>query len=198
MKKIFKKNYVAVDIHGVLADFEQRFVEKFGNRHREYYNFYDRYPKLKSEIDEFMASPWSYKDIYPIFGGIRLVNELRSKGLGIILLSSCPDFAQEITRNWLNDYLISYDQVVFVPAEEKATYISNFNMMAPVHQKIVALVDDCTNNFLFLPDGVVGITWEQPWNEGYFPRARFNDDKFIVEAKTDTVSEWIPFWRMKK
>ena len=45
--KLGKMRYrgtIAVDIDGVLADFEKKFCEDFGEDNRHLYSFYGRYP----------------------------------------------------------------------------------------------------------------------------------------------------------
>jgi len=192
MKKINYKGAVAVDVDGVIADFESEFCDRFGYEHRDLYSLYERYPNVDRElIEEFVSSPSSYENLVPIFGGaIALLGILRARGHYILLMTSRSKKMAEVTREWLEGYEIQYNELWFT--SDKAGSIEEFNNMYP-SRKVILLVDDCGKNVESLPSGVVGAVWRQPWNEGYFPRMRYNSELMRVEILTDTVSKWVKF-----
>jgi len=192
MKKINFSQTVVVDVDGVIADFEAEFCDKFGYDHREMYSLSARYPEVdKSLIDEFVESPYSYERIIPIFGGaVALLSNLRSRGYYTVLMTARSKKLTEVTREWLEGFEIQYNELWF--AQNKAVAIQEFNQMYP-SRKAFLLIDDCPANLEELPDGVTGAIWEQPWNDGYFPRMRYNHELMRVEVKNDTGSPWMRF-----
>lgn len=191
MKKKYNKT-LFVDIDGVVADFEGEFCERFGYDHRDYQNLHRRYPNVDRDIiDEFIQSSNTYQRLIPHFGGILLVNQAREDGFYVVLLTSRPKGTEEVTRLWLESYDVQYNELWF--GRNKGLEIQDFNKMYP-SRPVLALIDDIPSYFAQLPDGVLGIAWDQPWNKEYFPRMRYNEEKMQIEVQTDTVSEYIS-WR---
>lgn len=184
---------IVFDIDGVLADFEYSFCEKFGNEHRDYTNLSERYPEQSELVDEFISSPYTYSDLEPIFGGWVLLNQARDRGYKIILMTSRPLGTRAITEQWLKQYNTYYDDLFFT--KNKAEAIRTMNSRG--RSKIIALIDDLPVNFEKLPKGVSGISWEQPWNSDYYPKARYLISTMQVEIKLDTASPWVNFWTGK-
>jgi len=189
-------NYViAFDLDGLVFDWEFDFCSKFGNKNRHLPNLFERYPDIDPGIiQEFIDSPETYRDLLPIFGGITFVRIAKALGFGIIFLTNRPEKAYKLTRQSLKYYELPFDDLIFT--KDKADFITRFNTAG--NQKIRMLVDDIPANLEKLPEGVVGMCWEQPWNEGKYPRARYNDVKMAVEYKFDTVSEWKTIFKEKK
>lgn len=192
MKKIKYSQTVLVDIDGVIADFESEFCDRFGYDNREMFNLSARYPEVdKSLIEELVASPYSYENLIPIFGGaVALLSNLRSRGFYTVIMTSRSKELAEVTREWLEGFEIQYNELWF--AQNKAVAIQDFNQMYP-SRKAFLLIDDCPANLGELPEGVTGVAWEQPWNDGYFPRMRYNSELMRIEVKNDTVSNWVKF-----
>lgn len=192
MKKIKYSQTVLVDMDGVIADFESEFCDRFGYEHREMFNLSARYPEVdKSLIEELVASPYSYENLIPIFGGaVALLSNLRSRGFYTVIMTSRSKELAEVTREWLEGFEIQYNELWF--AQNKAVAIQDFNQMYP-SRKAFLLIDDCPANLGELPEGVTGVAWEQPWNDGYFPRMRYNSELMRIEVKNDTVSNWVKF-----
>jgi hypothetical protein len=92
---------------------------------------------------------------------------------------------------WLESYDVQYNELWF--SRNKGLDIQDFNRMYP-SRPVLALIDDIPANFDQLTDGVIGIAWDQQWNQGYFPRMQYNEERMQIEFKTDTVSDYIP-WR---
>lgn len=192
MKKINYKGAVAVDIDGVISDFESEFCDRFGYERRDLYSLYERYPNVDPGlIEEFVSSPSSYENLVPIFGGaVALLGTLRARGHYILLMTSRSKKLAEVTREWLEGYEIQYNELWFT--KDKAGSIEEFNTMYP-SRKVILLVDDYGRNTESLPSGVVGAVWRQPWNEGHFPRIHYNSSKMRIEIQEAQDSEWKPF-----
>ena len=180
-----------MNIDGVLADFEGEFCDRFGFENRHLVNLEERYPDIDKEIiREFVNSPSTYEDLVPLFGGIRLLRDAKEKGFYVLLITSRPKQVTEVTREWLEDYYIEYNELWY--AQNKPIAIHEFNHMY-INRKIFLLVDDIPSNFDGLPNYVTGLAWSQLWNENYYPRARYNEKSQRVEVKPDTVSGWVKF-----
>lgn len=190
--KIKYSKTLFVDIDGVVADFEGEFCERFGTNNRHMTSLYGRYPEVNSDlIDEFIQSSNTYQRLIPHFGGILLLNQAREDGFYVVLLTSRPKGTEEVTRLWLESYDVQYNELWF--GRNKGLDLQDFNRMYP-SRPALALIDDIPANFEQLPYRVTGIAWDQPWNQGYFPRMRYNEEKMLIEVQTDTVSEYIS-WR---
>jgi len=193
---------MAVDIDGVLADFEMEFCQSFGYENREMDNLEQRYPKFADIITEFVQNPDTYSDLLPIFGGVLLVRQAIARGFRVALLTARPKTAFAVTRKWLKEYEVPYDDLIFCP--DKYAGIEYYN---GIHENdpscsIRVLVDDLIQNVKELPEGVKGLLWEQPWNSNStliqkLPLVRYNNEKMRLETKLDTVSDWIDLWRLK-
>jgi hypothetical protein len=189
--KIKYRKTLAVDMDGVLADFETEVCEAFGYGNRHLESFEGRYPGVdKDLIAEYITDPYNYEKLLPIFGGILLLNEARARGYYTVILTSRPKHLAEVTREWLEGFEIQYHELWY--ASNKQIAVQEFNNMYP-NRKIFALVDDIKENLDGLPDGVTGIAWEQPWNEGFYPRIRYNENLMMIEVKPDSVSGWKRF-----
>jgi hypothetical protein len=183
---------VAVDCDGVIANFEGEFCNRFGDANRHLFDLHKRYPEVDPElITEFVNSPDTYADLEPMFGGVLLTNHLHRLGFNIVIMTNRPKAAQGYTKEWLENYHVPFTDLVF--AKHKSETIEDYNRFY-LNQPIKMLIDDLTLNLESLPTGVVGIAWEQPWNEGYYPRARYNPDNMKIEICNDTVS-WKEMWR---
>ena len=191
-----KRNYkytIAVDIDGVLADFEGEFLDRFGYANRHMNSLSARYPETDVElIKEFVNSPSTYERALPIFGGlVALLGGAKANGFYVLLITSRPKHLAEVTKEWLEGYEAQYDEIWF--SQAKSVAIQEYNEMYP-HRKIILLVDDIIENVLELPEGTTGVVWEQPWNDGYYPRARYSEELMRVEIKPTETSDWKSFW----
>lgn len=181
---------VFVDMDGVIADFESEFCDRFGYDNRFLYDLGSRYPNLDPDIIcEFVESPSSYERIVPFFGGaVALLGALASRGVYVVILTSRHKKLAQVTREWAEGFNLQYNEIWF--AQDKATAIQEFNQMYPKRTGVL-LIDDSP---LYLKEcPIQAIAWEQPWNEGIYPRMRYNPENMSIEVKSDTVSEWKKF-----
>lgn len=186
------KHTIAVDIDGVVADFEGEFCDRFGYENRHLVNLEARYPEIDAGIiQEFVNSPESYENLAPIFGGYLLLRQAKSLGFYVVLITSRPKNCAEVTREWLEGNDTPYHELWY--AKNKAQAIQEYNQMYP-HRPVRVLIDDIAENLRNLPDGVVGISWQQEWNTDYPLQARYDHDTMQLQI-LDTVSQrWMPFW----
>jgi hypothetical protein len=113
-------------------------------------------------------------------------------GFKVILLTSRPDATKEVTIKALERYGIAYHELIF--AKNKSELIREYNEIY-TNFPIIALIDDGIGYLENLPTGVVGIAWEQPWNDGYYPRARYNPESMKLEICDTVSSNWKEMWR---
>ena len=190
-----KKNYkhtIAIDIDGVLANFEGEFCDRFGDDNRHLVSLSARYPDVdKDLIDEFSNDPNTYADLVPYFGGIHLCYKARECGLYVLLISSRPKHLAEVTRNWLEGYDVPYNELIY--SKDKAEVIKEYNQMYP-NRPVRCLVDDVATNLENLPSGVIGVAWNRSWNAGFYPMAYYDEALMKILIKMDTESSWRGFW----
>jgi hypothetical protein len=188
---------IAVDLDGVIFDFEREFCDRFGTENRHIFNLTNRYPNLDPDlILEMIKSPRTYTDLLPIFGGITFVNRAKNRGLGIIFITSRPEGAKAITNHALKLYSLDNNPVVFTSGKDKFDAIVHWGKTHPEEIPIKVMVDDNPDVINHLPDGVNGLYWYQPWNEGNYPTARYDSENMELEVKTREESEWTKFWRV--
>lgn len=194
MKKARKS--IAVDIDGVLADFEGEFCERFGSNNRHLSELELRYPDVdKSVISEFVDSETVYANLTPMFGGmVALLQRASTLGLNIVLMTSRPKKLEKTTLDWLHGYHAQFDEILFVT--DKSEAIAKYNEINP-SREIIAIIDDLVKNLTSLPNNCVGIAWEQPWNTGHYPRARYNQESMRVELQEVENGKWANFWEIK-
>lgn len=170
------KKLAILDIDGVLCDFESKFCEDFGSKNRHLYSLEARYPEVHSEkIREWVKDPENYADLSPIFGGILLLNEIKKYNVDVMLLTSRPRTTKKVTEVWLERYSVNYDWLHF--SSDKVDTVSRLG------RDVDILVEDSTktldsmkeNNLVRFP-----IAWGQPWNEGYYPRLAYDENKYRI------------------
>ena len=173
--KLGKKLYrgtIAVDIDGVLADFESKFCEDFGEDNRHMYSLAARYPEIDPElIEEWVKNPENYVDLAPIFGGLLFVRQAHQRGWYILLVTSRDKSLREVTRNWLAKYGVVYNEIMFTRA--KALTIQDYDNLNPT-RPVKIVVDDSVSVLESLPDKF-SVAWEQPWNISFRPSMWYSE-----------------------
>lgn len=194
---------IAVDLDGVIFDFEREFCDRFGFENRHIFSLTKRYPNIDPDlIIEMVSNPRTYTDLLPIFGGITFVNRAKNRGFGIVFITSRPVGTRAITMHALKLYSLDNFPVVFTEGMgDKYDAIAHWNRYQPeegrtVESPIKVMVDDNPEVIGHLPDGVSGLYWHQPWNEGNYPTARYDSENMELEVKTREESEWTKFWRV--
>lgn len=182
----------AYDLDGVLFDFEKAFCGRFGTKNRHMFDSVERFKGLgfDEDIVQFVKNPDTYFDLSPIFGGITFLHEAHDHNFEIVYITGRDISSKSQTENSLSYYSLPFGELIF--SKDKAKVIEEHNRVNST--KIRVLVDDYPKVLKSLPAGVVGLCWAQPWNEGVYPRARYNALDMKVEIKTDIVSEWKGIW----
>lgn len=195
MNKKIKKQRVAIfDIDGVLANFEEKFCEAFGNKNRHLYDLFARYPELdESLLIEWLGDEENYKDLNPIFGGISLLNDLKSKGYYILLITSRPKSLQKVTTDWLKKYYLDYDELFF--GKDKVEVTKSFQHLND-NKKVSIFIDDHLPTLRAMRESFKFpcVCWSQPWNtwDSYYPQAIHNQETFKIEINMgDGNYKWI-------
>lgn len=194
--KMKYRGLAVFDIDGVLADFEERFCESFGDGYRHIYSLEARYPSVDPQlVEEFVNNPENYRDLTPIFGGNLLLTQVKLRGYYIVLMTSRPRTLKNVTVDWLKIYNVHYNELVF--SRNKVETLREFAAMnASLPLKL--FVDDSVSTLERVkkeyPIGsVVCLAWGQPWNEGYYPRLRYNEEAMKVEANVGN-GKWKWIW----
>lgn len=160
--KMLYRGTIAVDIDGVLANFEGKFCEDFGDENRHLYSLEDRYPQLDPQlIREYVSNPENYRDLEPIFGGALFCHQAKQRGWKVLLLTSRGRATKEVTVSWLKKYSIEYDDLFF--AKNKLDGLEDYNALNPT-QKVSVVVDDSPNVLNELYPYYYTVAWSQPWN----------------------------------
>lgn len=195
MNKKIKKQRVAIfDIDGVLANFEEKFCEAFGNKNRHLYDLFARYPELdESLLIEWLGDEENYGDLNPIFGGISLLNDLKSKGYYILLITSRPKSLQKVTTDWLKKYYLDYDELFF--GKDKVEVTKSFQHLND-NKKVSIFIDDHLPTLRAMRESFKFpcVCWSQPWNtwDNYYPQAIHNQETFKIEINMgDGNYKWI-------
>ena len=170
--KLGKMKYrgtIAVDIDGVLADFEKKFCEDFGTDNRHMYSLEARYPDLDPElIREYVDNPENYTDLEPIFGGLLFIRQAAHRGWYILLVTSRGKHLQEVTRNWLDSYGAQYHEIMF--SKKKYESIRDWDRINP-DKPVAIVVDDSVSVLESMPEKYC-VAWDSLWNIEFYPRIR--------------------------
>jgi 5'(3')-deoxyribonucleotidase len=190
------KKVVVFDIDGVLADFEGRLVEvlskKFGglaaiNRHL--FNLEERFadhPKILEAALMYTADPNFYYGIEPL-SACQFVGELMERGVGVMYVTSRPKSHETFTRRWLQKNTPNYGKSLglFCGVEDKADFLADVPVEFLVEDN-PAEITRCKNS------GIQVLTWEQEWNQDFFPRLYAGNDGLMLQM--DGATEAYPFW----
>lgn len=132
---------IYLDIDGVLSDFEQRYVEKFGefpkdsDKRREY--FWNNWAKFVDDKD-FETLPM-HKDAPKLLAAVK---KLYDSGIPVeILSSSGGGYSHEIVahqkRKWLDDNGIKYKANIVPGGGHKAKYAAPWNILIDDTENVI-------------------------------------------------------------
>ncbi len=149
---------IIIDVDGVLADFEEKFVRTFGNTGRWKVKLEDRYPEHIDEIEWFVENPATYADLDVIPLGVKVLRLCYQSGYDIHIVSSRPAQAEQITGQWLNQNKIPF-HFLSVGIKHKAQYI--------IQQNPIMVVEDMFDTAKQVGfRGIPVFLINQPWNQG--------------------------------
>lgn len=191
-----KQKVVIFDIDGVLADFEGAFCEAFGNKNRHLYSLLARYPEVDPDlIGEWINDEENYSNLNPIFGGITLLNQVKARGFKVYLATARPKHLTNVTLAWLKLYNVQFDQLT-VGVKHKPELVNDLCNMFDVQMVVEDSVSILSSIYVPSNTKVVCLAWAQPWNDGYFPRAIYDEEKMkIMVNMGDNNWRWI--WSKK-
>lgn len=166
---------VAMDIDGVLAEFEPKLVSvlyvEFGDvakQRRDLFSLEKQFcdhPEILSRAHLYMGKPSFYIDLEPNPYMVQFTNELIDLGFRVVFISSRPRTHEGVTRRWLERNIENYADSLglIVGVEHKADWLVD---VSPDF-----LIDDNPAEILRCKQvGVPGLCYEQAWNLDVFPR----------------------------
>lgn len=190
---------VVFDIDGVLRDFEGALIELLAvdspvmaYRKRHLYSFYDRFegfPTAIALMEECVADPSFYRNLVPIVPMVMLAFGAMQE-FDVIFLSSCPQKAWRNTVLWLRErgLDVSNDQV-YCGVKDKAAWLKSYLRDG---QEVEFVVEDSPENIHSLQSaGFKTYAWNQPWNEGCFPRLEVNRDGDLMVWATESTESFL-------
>jgi len=153
----------AIDVDGVLADFEDAFCRKFGYHNRQIVDLEKRYPGRADDIDLFVKASrtYEYLNILPL--GVEIVRFLNREGFNIHIVSSRPEYCTQITGLWLKQNKIPFHYLSVGVVNKVGAYMN----LQP------ALV---VEDILYIASSLAGLgihsfLMDHPWNQS---KANFN------------------------
>lgn len=185
--KLGKMKYrgtIAVDMDGVLSDFEGKFCQDFGDANRHLYSLESRYPEVDPElIREYVANPENYKDLAPIFGGLLFIRQAHQRGWYILIVTSRDKSLREVTKNWLARYGAVYNEIMF--AKNKREAIADYDAINPT-RPVKIVVDDSVSVLESMPEKYC-VAWKQKWNFWHYPSMQYNPNtmKVVLHQSSD-------------
>lgn len=184
------KGTMAVDIDGVLADFEGAFCERFGYYNRHLYSLEARHPSQATEIGRFVKDPRTYEDLVPIFGGTLFTQQAYSRGWYVLLVTSRPfSIAMRgATHEWLARYNITHNELIF--AKNKKEAISDFDHIN-ASKKVRIVVDDSVSVLRSMSEDKYCVAWSQLWNKEYAPYMFYGHSSMKIWIDDGRETKWI-------
>lgn len=186
--KLGKMKYrgtIAVDMDGVLSDFEDKFCQDFGDANRHLYSLEARYPNVDPElIREYVANPENYKDLAPIFGGLLFTRQAHLRGWYVLLVTSRDKSLRGVTKDWLSRYGVVYHELMF--AKNKREVIADYDAINP-SRPVKIVVDDSVSVLKSMPEKYC-VAWQQEWNLNYYPSMKYSQEQMkivLLESKDD-------------
>lgn len=192
--KLGKMKYrgtICCDIDGVIADFEGKFCEDFGNDNRHLYELESRYPNLDPElIREYVGNQENYVDLAPIFGGILFCRQAHQRGWYVLLMTSRDKKLREVTKSWLSNYSVVYHELVF--SRNKREAVADFDALHPEYP-VSIVVDDSVSVLNSMPEKYC-VAWWQLWNDGYCPCMNYSPMDMKLMLRTSNHEFPVGVW----
>lgn len=161
---------IALDIDGVIADFEGYACHTFGNKNRHLSSLYERYPGKETEIDNFLNNRATYYMLTPEPVGIQIAHWLmqrvnayghRQNRAQVTLLTSRPFRVYDVTKNWLKAEKVPYHKLEF--SRTKVKWLEEHRPDIVVDD----IIEVCEGAALKVP-GITPVLISHPWNETPF------------------------------
>lgn len=191
------KNLVAVDIDGVICDFEGKLVsvlEKqfgaIGHANRNLFRLEDRFPDRPDVLrwaQTLVEDPNFYYGLEVNYEVADFIFSLQDSRKLVMYVSSRPLSAENFTRRWL--LRKTYGQVeVYCGISDKAGFLEE------IRDSVDFIIEDNPEQIESLKKaGFTVLCFDQEWNKGIFPRLYVRSDGFMMLwASEDTEAEL--FW----
>lgn len=151
------KKTVVLDIDNCLADFEGEFCRKFGWKHRGFEKLEYRYPDMREEIEWFVQSPSTYRNLDVIELGVKIARFCENEGFEIHVVSSRPESTITDTCAWLKQNKIPFHYL----SVENGSKLGRIERIAPVFavDDLLRVVYGCSNM------GIPSFLIAHPWNK---------------------------------
>lgn len=192
-------NIAVFDIDGVVADFEGRLnfhlhtkFDRLATCNRSVYSLEERYANksdVLKEALEFTADPNSYYGLVPDMAIIGFIQRIYKDGYSIYFVSGRPATVENFTRRWLKKHLDCEFRLA-CGVSNKADYLLNCEWND--------LVDFAVDDSPMVVKDLVGCgfnayIYDQPWNQGIFPRIYVRSDQELMVWEDESV-EAQTFW----
>ncbi len=195
---------VVFDIDGVVADFEWKLVKTLAGEfpgnddftaNRDKFKLESRYTgEVLRRAKQLTADPNFYYDMNHVSGAFSFVTDLVDNGFSVMFYSSRPTYMNNVTRRWLHKEFGWYFENsfgVFVGVRDKSFFLSELT-----GSTIEFVVEDNPEEIQTLKsNGFTVLTWENPWNEGIFPRLYLRKDGELMLWVASYI-EAEPFWKV--
>lgn len=146
---------VAIDMDGVLADFEGEFCKEFGYDRRELVSLESRYPEHARKIVEFINDGFVYKRLKPIQLGLDIVNYLNEMYFDVLIVTARPTHTDYVSRDWLERRGVNF--MSFCQDSHKTGRIATL-------KPLLAIDDLFSVHMSLLKHNIPTIIVAQPWN----------------------------------
>lgn len=176
---------VVFDIDGVLADYEGKLIrvlaDEFGQdalKHRDKFSLEERfsdYPEILVRAKELTADPNFYYGLEADENAVSFLEGLHDNGFMPIFVTSRPESVRNFTYRWLLHKTTFNPINLFCGITDKAYFISELG------QSVEFVVEDNPEQIYKLKEAqFVVLCWEQPWNEGIYPRLYTRSDRELM------------------
>ncbi|MEK6741915.1 MAG: hypothetical protein AABX91_00455 [Nanoarchaeota archaeon] len=172
------KPKIAVDIDGVLADYQISFVEFYNKRngknfsiqnligHDFWLSFGISKEKAEKEIIDFFSSE-KFKKLSPVTDSQDAIKLLAQKNI-LSIVTARPDFVRETTLEWLDAHFPNiFSEIHFTsqfggngPREKKSDFCLDYNYEIII-EDIVEHANECAEK------GIKVFLLNRPWNKNF-------------------------------
>ena len=170
------KPIVAVDLDGVVCDFDSAACDRFGPCDRTSYSLEKRWPNRHLEIRRFVTNPVTYLLLNKIPLAQYGIQKLIDLGFEPIAVTARPPsfLMWVITKIWLAYHRIPIKRVLVVHFEKKVDIIKTLGA--------VAAIDDAPAHLQRLAEhGISAIAFHQRWNSSCPVEYRIKDwEQFVL------------------
>ena len=145
---------LAIDLDGVVCNFDAYITKKLGECDHSLYSLEARYPDKLKEIQRLVTHRRTYSHLYPIPGALWGLDQLYKAGHKILFCTARP-IEYRVTEQWLANFKIQYFDLYQGKREEKAAFVRTLNPDVVIEDS-ADIAEDI---------GLDVILYSQPWNQ---------------------------------